>query len=292
MKKHFLKKLILDPLPILDFFVPSEDTDLIDALLGPEGLRYCLDHHTVNSGYADCLAEKYHLAYQGTHLPINSQETQAILARSLSSEVEDFLALRRFPLDLCEKYGVTSWKLERHDWASWIQWFPFNPKALVQGSRALAQMGLEVWLPGEHLMVCPSYDRQGELNNLVMRYTHPIVSEIGAKWLFSHGRQATFGLHLIDPLRPVFLVEGFYDYVAMNELGYNAVGLGSAFISPRHWEFLEGLEVVFLLDSDETGRKYSHRMTQEGHKVAWLKDNYKDPYEWWIHEGRVEFVGL
>jgi hypothetical protein len=38
-KKHFLKKLTVDPLPILDYFVPEGDDDIIKAILGEDGSR-------------------------------------------------------------------------------------------------------------------------------------------------------------------------------------------------------------------------------------------------------------
>jgi len=129
-------------------------------------------------------------------------------------------------------------------------------------------------------MVVPSFDRHYNLNNLVFRFTDEFLSTFCAKWLFSHGRQATFGLHKVDPSKPVYVVEGFFDHVGMEMMGIpNSVGLGSAFISYAHEKFLEGLDLVFVLDSDETGVKYSHRLRDEGRKVILLPDHHKDPYE-------------
>jgi DNA primase len=138
------------------------------------------------------------------------------------------------------------------------------------------------------MMTCVSRDRLGNVNNIVFRFTRENICQIRAKWLFSHGRQATFGLDKVDPTKPVHIVEGFYDWVAMVEMGYtNTVGLGSAFISEAHERFLEGLELVFVLDSDETGKKYSDRLRGEGRQVLYLNDECKDPYEYWIQKGTL-----
>jgi DNA primase len=139
-------------------------------------------------------------------------------------------------------------------------------------------------------IVMPSYDRQGNLNNLVFRYVDEHVSKFWAKWLFSHGRSATFGLHKIDPNKTVYVVEGFFDHVACDQLGMQSVGLGSAFISDMHWKQLEGLKLVFILDSDEVGAEYSNRLKADGHRVWMLKDKFKDPYEYWINKKELEFT--
>jgi hypothetical protein len=55
---------------------------------------------------------------------------------------------------------------------------------------------------------------------------------------------------------------------------------------------MEGLDIIFLLDSDETGRKYSQRLRSEGHKVLFLDDRYKDPWEYFEAKENLKFVDL
>lgn len=281
MKKHFLKKLIIDPCPIMEYFVPEGDEDIIKAILTEPGIRYSLDVHTVNPEYAASIANRMKVKYTPCHRPIVEAETRTLLERPVSATVGEYLASRKFTPELCAKYGVSSWKYEAHEYHSWAPYFPFNLPALLRASVALKVSGFECFLPAKEFMMVASYDRRGVFNNLVFRFIDEDIATWMAKWLFSHGRQATFGLESIDPTKPVILVEGFFDYVACREMGLNAVGLGSAFISSYHWRFLEGLNVCFLLDSDETGSKYSLRLKDEGQKVLILKDTYKDPWEYY-----------
>lgn len=286
-KKHFLKKLTVDPLPILDYFVPEGDDDIIKAILGEDGLKYSLDVHTVNPAYAAHIAARMRVPYTPSYPEINPQETQHLLAQGVQhGAVKQFLQDRGFLEGLWGKYQVASWSHTKHDYQSWAKYFPFNLEALVRASFALHNLGFRAFFPVNTFMVCPSYDRNGALNNLVFRFTDDRICQLMCKWLFSHGRQATFGLEKVDPSKPVYVVEGFFDYVAMTEMGIQSVGLGSAFISEAHWGFLEGLDLRFLLDSDETGRKYSERLRGEGYRVCRLSDEFKDPWEYY-QNGRV-----
>lgn len=281
-KKHFLKKLFIDPLPILDYFVPEGDDDIIKAILGEQGIQLALDVHTVNPAYAAHIAARMRVPYTPSYPETNPQETQHLLAQGVQhAAVQKFLIERGFFPSLWDKYQVASWTHCKHDYESWRGYFPFNLQAMISASFALHNLGFKAFIPVNSFMVCPSYDRLGNLNNLVFRFVDPHISQLMCKWLFSHGRQATFGLEKVDPSKPVYIVEGFYDYVAMAEMGYQSVGLGSAFISDAHWGFLEGLDLRFLLDADETGRKYTERLREDGHRVCVLSDEYKDPWEYY-----------
>lgn len=281
-KKHFLKKLFIDPCPLLEYFVNDDDDDIIKALVGDEGIQELLDTHTVYPEYAASIAARMKIDYTPNYPEISLDETVDFLARPISPAVSEFLTKRKFPLELAPNYGISSWKWEEHTFESWKNYFPFNRDAMIVSSSILYKLGFPILLPELDFMTCPSYDRNGQLNNLVFRFVDDNISTLMAKWLFSHGRQATFGLHKIDPKKPVNIVEGLYDHIAcdlMNE--EQTVGLGSAFISDAHWIFLKGLDVRFLLDSDEVGQKYSKQLQADGHKVYFLNDEYKDPWEYY-----------
>lgn len=286
----FVKKLFIDPCPILEYFVSPDDNDIIKALVGPEGIQELLDVHTVNPEYALSIARRMSVEYTPTYPVISLEETKAILSRPLSETASAHLTQRKFPMELVPQYEVSCWKWEPHQFSTWARYFPFNREAMLVASVILAKLNFVVDLSQEEFIICPSYDRQGNLNNLVFRFISDNIVFYMSKWLFSHGRQATFGLHKVDPSQPVFIVEGFYDHVACDLMGIQSVGLGSAFISYDHYRFLEGLDLIFLLDSDETGRRYSQRLAAEGNRVLFLSDEFKDPWEYYQNGKELKFI--
>jgi hypothetical protein len=289
-KKNFLLKLLVDPLPILDYFMRDDDYDLIQAIMSEEGVQEAISIHTIDPTYARHIADRMHVEHPCVYPELRSEDVEALMARPVSTKIQGFLQDRKFPLELIPKYGISSWKYEHHNLQSLANYFPFNLEALNRASVGLIQHGLPVILPLEETMTCLSRDRQGQVNNIVFRFTEGPVAKIMAKWLFSHGRQATFGLDRIDPTKPVYVVEGFFDYIAMVEMGFtNTIGLGSAFISEAHERFLDGLQLVFVLDSDEVGKKYTDRLREAGRSVLYLNDELKDPYEYWIQRGTLRF---
>lgn len=284
-RKRVLPKTTIDPLPFLEYFVQGEEAiTLASAIIGGYyGMIATLDYHTVNREYAKGIAIKFGLPeYIPNHPEISIEETKAILDRSISESALAYLDSRKFPRELVSKYGITSWKWEPHEYNTWAKYFPFNKEELELATFKLNRLEIPCDMVKAETLVIPSYDRNGVLNNLVFRFIDQDIESICAKWLFSHGRQATFGLEKLDPSKPVYIVEGFFDYVAMSEMGYQVVGLGSAFISDAHWKFLEGLEVVFLLDSDDVGYRYSEELKRQGNQVKFLENSHKDPYEHWI----------
>jgi DNA primase len=291
-RKHFLKKLILDPCPIMEYFVPEGEEEIVHVLLGERGIKWSLDVHTVNREYAQHIANRMRVSYTPAQADIDPSETEHLLSQPISENVAHFLSKRHFTPELCQQFKVTSWKYKQHHYHSWAHYFPFNYPALISASMALDKVGYMTFLPEREYMIVPSYDRQGKLNNLAFRFIDEDIVTWMAKWLFSHGRQATFGLEEVDPSKPVLLVEGFFDRVACKLLSggkLQAVGLGSAFISDYHWRFLKGLDCRFLLDSDETGRRYSKELKEEGHKVYMLSDEFKDPWEFYENGRDLKF---
>jgi hypothetical protein len=288
--KSFVKKLFIDPCPLLEYFVNEDDDDIIKAIVGTDGIQEMLDVHTVFPEYAAHIAQRMKIPYTPHYPPISLEETMAFLSRPISERVTKFLTDRKFPLEVAPNYGISSWKWEPHQYTSWKNYFPFNRDAMLISSAILANLGFVVDLTQEEFMTCPSYDRQGNLNCLVFRFVDDHISSLMCKWLFSHGRQATFGLQKVDPSKPVYVVEGLYDHIACDLMEEGqSVGLGSAFASEAHFKFMEGLDIIFLLDSDETGLKYSQRLQREGYKVRFLNDEFKDPWEYFEAGRNLKF---
>jgi hypothetical protein len=290
MSKSLLRKVIVDPLPFLEYFLPEGDVDLGNILMPPNALRAALKFHTVNTAYANSIARKMGMEFNYVHPVVLEDEVERFLLTPMSDQVKQYLADRSFPLELVPLYKMTSyrWNLE-HIPPSMKNYFLFNQAELNYANFMFSIRGYpEVKMEEESFVAMPSYDRDGRLNNLVFRVVSDQLSQFAAKWLFTHGRQATFGLERVDPTKPVYVVEGFFDYVAMDQMGIQAVGLGSAFISDAHWKFLDGLNLIFLLDSDPVGQRYGKELQEQGHTVRFLGTEYKDPYEYWISNKSIE----
>lgn len=282
-KKQFLHKLLLDPLPMIDYFIPEEDLDFVIDILGEEGVRWMISHHTLFKPYADEISSKIGVEHNLEFKDIDSEDISKLLSMPISDTGREFLKARGWKDELYDKYQLSSWKWYPHKLDSIRQFIPFNLEALLVTSKMLAKWEWPILLTEEEQLVFPSYDRNHHLNNIALRHLSPDISRIAAKWWFSHGRQATFGLERVDPSKPVYIVEGWFDWVACEEMGIQSVGLGSAFISDAHYRYLDGLDLIFLLDSDDVGRKYSERLEEEGCKVHYLSSEYKDPWEFYIN---------
>jgi DNA primase len=292
-KKHRYK-LCIDPLPFLEYFVQNDEMsiEIAKVLLKIGEMKEALDHHTVNPEYAYGIAKKFgYPGYVPKHTLIDLNEVKSLLSQPMSETCVKYLEDRKFPLELIPHYEMSSWKFtEDNPYKSMAYYYPFNKEELDYSTYKLQKLGEDTDMSVQDMLVMPSYGRSGDLNNLVFRYVDEYVSRYWCKWLFSHGRQATFGLHKIDPSKPVYVVEGFFDYVAMDQMGMQSVGLGSAFISDKHWEFLKDLDLLFILDSDEAGRNHSKKLEDAGHTVLRLRGLYKDPYEYWINKTELQFT--
>lgn len=296
-RKKILYKICIDPLPFLEYFVQGDDAIYMAKILIPVGeMKEYLQTHTVNRDYAYSIAKKVgYLNYKPSNAPIDLGEVDHLLSQPMSEKCLSYLDGRKFPTELIKDYKLSSWRhYEQHPYSSIGYYFPFNAEAL---DYCTSKMNLTLGPDNPHvnmreqdMLVMPSYDRLGNLNNLAFRFVDDYISSFWAKWLFSHGRQATFGAHKIDESKPVYVVEGFFDHVACDQMGIQSVGLGSAFISDAHWEQLKGLDVTFVLDSDEAGVNHAQRLREDGHKVKILKDLYKDPYDYWVNNKDLEFL--
>jgi len=96
-------------------------------------------------------------------------------------------------------------------------------------------------------------------------------SKAQAKYLFLPGLpKPVYGLARLDPSRPVFVVEGIFDYVTLWQWGYQAVATLGTSIKPQDARRLaRAAKVIFVPDSDEAGEAAAARWREVvGHGVA------------------------
>lgn len=108
-------------------------------------------------------------------------------------------------------------------------------------------------------------DAQGDLSQIRWRRLgdgHP-------KYLGAKGQQAEL-FNVVDSVEsPVFLCEGEFDTILLNQLGFRAVGVpgASAWQAAWRWLFL-GSEVHIVFDGDEAGRKGALAVARHLNHVA------------------------
>lgn len=142
---------------------------------------------------------------------------------------------------------------------------------------------------GLEFYTVPSYDRDGNLNEIAFRIIDQSQVHGAFKWLFSSGQQSTFGLQNVDPSKPVYVVEGAWDYMALTESGEaNVVGLGSVLLTDLHKKNLKGLDIVHCMDMDTYG--ISTRSTSD--KYCFFTPSGKDPYDAYQKHGYTKLLKI
>lgn len=301
MSKNICAKASLDTLDFIEYFCTEQsDPKLVWTFVGYIEAIIAISNQTMNQVWSNKIADKLGL----DHVVLDSEVPQKTInfLNTKTNILKDvvaceYLCRRKFPLNLIERYGIYSYtpvKYGRDELKEINPFYLFNHDRLEYLNYILAAYGIsDVDLTQVTFLVIPSYDRFGGINNFAFRPVNcSTLEEKVFKWLFSHGRCATFGLHNCTPDKPVTIVEGFFDYVACNEIGITQpVGLGSAFFSDLHLEYLENFKLDILFDSDETGKKYNNQLDNLNvRKQFTLDDDYKDPYDWWINTGEIKYT--
>ena len=107
--------------------------------------------------------------------------------------------------------------------------------------------------PNIAFWVCPSY-KNGKINNIGFRILNQEDVQTAFKWLFMGGNNIIYGIDEVDKNKECYIVEGFRDYIALKESGYNVIGLGSVQISNIQKEFIDTLQhPIILFDNDKFG---------------------------------------
>jgi DNA primase len=295
-KKNIFAKATLDTLDFIEYFCNNEDKDLVWSFVGYLEAQIALVSQTLNPKYANKIASK--MGLEPVNFKTSSFDVLDFLLKSnMSKEAMEYLITdRKFPLELCDKYLIKSFcPSESYIPEALKNFYLFDLERLEYLSYVLEQLNIKVDLTKTHFLIMPSFDHTGQLNNLAFRTLDTTLESQVFKWLFSYGRQSTFGLnHCYDKNKPITIVEGFFDYVACKEAGVcQPVALGSAFFSDLHLDIFAkaGFKLNVLFDSDETGKKYAQSLSKiyQVDKILVLDDEYKDPYDWWINTGTIKY---
>lgn len=90
----------------------------------------------------------------------------------------------------------------------------------------------------------------------------------------------------------IFLTEGEFDALALEEVGFNAIAIGGANNTNKIKEIATGLgafekyNIFTAFDNDEAGKKASENIEAPRVKIP---SNYNDINEWYLEEGKEEF---
>lgn len=183
---------------------------------------------------------------------------------------------------LSNKYQVklykTSWANDdKNPWKN-KQYILFNDKELN---------GLDI-----EFHVCPSFDENGNIS-LGFRVINPDKVNNAFKWLFMNGNNILYGRDSVDKNKPCYVVEGFRDYVALKETGYNVIGLGSVYISDIQREYLDTLsEPILLLDNDKFGLKQAMRYYSKYRVATLIGTEEKDAWDTFEKGIPIEIVDI
>lgn len=140
--------------------------------------------------------------------------------------------------------------------------------------------------------VCPSFSLEGECTNIGFRIVDLKDVEGAFKWLFMKGNNIIYGENTVDKTKPCYIVEGFRDYVALNESGINAIGLGSVEISEEQKQFIDTLyEPILLFDNDYYGLKQALAYRSK-YRIATLQTIFKDAYETYINGEEIKILEI
>ena len=118
--------------------------------------------------------------------------------------------------------------------------------------------------------VCPAYDENNECYAIGFRITNEADVDDAFKWIFTCGNNIIYGKNTVNKEETCYVVEGFRDYVALNECGINCIGLGAARISNIQKEYIATLkDPILLFDNDKFGLQQAINHIKQ-YKVATL----------------------
>lgn len=174
-------------------------------------------------------------------------------------EFLDYCPSANYIGQLSDKYKVrlyrTSWASDKNNPWNNKQYILFNPKQLQN-------LDIEFY-------VCPSFDEDGNVD-IGFRVVDVNSVHNAFKWLFMQGNNMIYGRDTVNVNKPCYIVEGFRDYVALKESGYNVIGLGSVYISEKQKQYINTLaEPILLLDNDKFGLQQTLNYSKD-YKVATL----------------------
>lgn len=138
--------------------------------------------------------------------------------------------------------------------------------------------------------VCPAYDKG--VCGLGFRIVEPEKVDKSFKWLFMQGNNIIYGKDTVDKEKECYIVEGFRDYVALKESGYNVIALGSVRISKLQEEYINTLkQPILLLDNDSFGLQQLLSY-KEKYRIATLKTTEKDAWDTYNKGKKIEIMEI
>ena len=214
-----------------------------------------------------------------TYLPMLYSNAQQFIDYCLSTTQQ------YIPMQLTNKYKVGIYNLkdcfdENNPWC--------NNEYILFNRRCIKAIKNKVDINNISFYVCPSYNEHNEIEAIGFRVVNTESVLNSFKWLFTCGNNIIYGKNTVRKNEPCYIVEGFRDYVALNELGYNVIGLGSVTISKQQEEYIDGLNApILLLDNDSFGLKKTLQYKNK-YRIATLVQTFeKDAYDTWIKYGKI-----
>lgn len=141
--------------------------------------------------------------------------------------------------------------------------------------------------------VCPTFNENGECEAIGFRVVDKQTVLNSFKWLFTCGNNIIYGKNTVNKNKTCYVVEGFRDYVALHELGYNVIGLGSVVISKHQQRYIDGLnDVILLLDNDNFGLQKTIQY-KDKYRIATLTNTEeKDAYDTWLRYNKINIAEI
>lgn len=252
--------------------------------------------------YLDQQCYLYKLCCDGLDFVTNTQfkfSSEEILYAKNHTIINDFSKIQEFynhvisqsdnlknlyPIDLISKYEMGYFKVELgHN---------FHPDYILFSDDNIKKWEEIIPIIGLEFLVAFSRGNDGNVNGFGMRLLNNDKLLSAFKWLFPMGQHCTFGLHNIIPINnSIVTVEGFTDYIAFRESGYNnVIGLGSAVLEPAHQLILQQYSIIQCPDQDAFGMSLRRVFDRENIPYCYYTPNAKDPYESFLKNGNVNMV--
>lgn len=128
--------------------------------------------------------------------------------------------------------------------------------------------------------VCPAYDENNKCYAIGFRIVDEAEVFDAFKWIFTCGNNIIYGKNTVDKDKTCYVVEGFRDYVALKESGYNAIGLGAAKLSQKQIEYINTLkDPILLFDNDKFGLSQAVHYRKQYRVATLIQTNEKDAWD-------------
>jgi len=161
----------------------------------------------------------------------------------------------------------------------------FNHENIKQTYSILNIVNIGFW-------VCPAFDN-AQCIGIGYRVINTKDVMNAFKWIFMSGNNIIYGKEYVKKEEPCYIVEGFRDYVALRESGYNVIGLGSVIISHIQKQYIDTLrEPILLLDNDSFGLKKTLQYKDQYRIATLCQTPYKDAWDTYINNIPIKIMEI